>query len=678
MRVRLFVCCLLFACSFAIADVAESFDYAAGSLDGQNGGTGWSSSWRNNFSRNGGIFVVSENGLSYPTVSSSGNAAISPNDGSRFQRDLDVMYDEGLVYVSFLMQCVTSDIDDEYSAIELQSGTDADAGRVFQIGVLRRDDGVDPGAGGNEEFYATVRDSIGGGRLESVKIADLDDNTHRFVIRFDLDTDIANIFVDPTADTVLGTGGIEVALYDGFSFDRIGLARFVGDVDMIVDEITVDYAGIDNVFPTIGQDAIDPDSLVFEWGAPTDPNIASITSYTVHADPNETYMQNNVISEFDYVGTGISGSQTISPASNSLAYNTDYFWRVTANVRYDDNTTGVIESPIWSFRTKLQDNPPSIDDGGDIITSIDLAQDPFEIHAIVEDDGTSPLDIEWQAYEITMEGSLTSKVVFSDFSIANPTITVSEPGTYVLKITATDAVATVSELVELRVYEDGCRAAKAAGTWQANYYDTNGDCIIDINDFAMFAIEWLDSTEMDTPATHTATVIEPVETNALIADVWIGVNGTDVEDLLNSPQYLLAPDFSYQVNGELRGMDIDNNTGQRIRGYIVPPVSGDYIFYISSDDKSRLFVSNDTNPVDTDPALANHIAEVSEYTAVDEWDKLEGQASDPISLVAGQYYYIEILHKELHVDTHVSVGWSTDGGATIEVIPGSALRKSLP
>lgn len=96
-----------------------------------------------------------------------------------------------------------------------------------------------------------------------------------------------------------------------------------------------------------------------------------------------------------------------------------------------------------------------------------------------------------------------------------------------------------------------------------------------------------------------------------------------------------------------------DNFGRRTCGYIVPPVTGTYTFYIASDDQSRLFFSTDTTPVNTNPALSNQIAEVPDpagggngWTNVDEWNKYSEQASAPISLTTGQYYYVEALQKE--------------------------------
>ena len=235
------VLCVLCISAVVNAGVMESFNYVAGDLTDQNGGSGWSSAWRNSYSRNGGNYVVADTGMTHDAVTASGNSAYSPGDGTRYQRDLDAMYEDGTVYLSFLMKCTTS-ADDPYSAVELQSGSDADPGRVFQVGILRKDDGLDPGNGGNAEFYASSRDGVGGGRLDSVKLADFDTETNLFVARFDLAADTAALFFNPDNATDLTNGGIALDLFSGFTFDRVGLANFVGGNGTYIDEL---YVGTD-------------------------------------------------------------------------------------------------------------------------------------------------------------------------------------------------------------------------------------------------------------------------------------------------------------------------------------------------------------------------------------------------------------------------------------------------
>ena len=64
------------------------------------------------------------------------------------------------------------------------------------------------------------------------------------------------------------------------------------------------------------------------------------------------------------------------------------------------------------------------------------------------------------------------------------------------------------------------------------------------------------------------------------------------------------------------------NYGQRVRAFVVPPISGNYTFWIASDDTSDLFISTDETPANE--AL---VAYVSSWTAFEAWNSLPGQQS---------------------------------------------------
>ena len=113
-----------------------------------------------------------------------------------------------------------------------------------------------------------------------------------------------------------------------------------------------------------------------------------------------------------------------------------------------------------------------------------------------------------------------------------------------------------------------------------------------------------------------------------------------------------------------------SNYGSRIRGYICPPLTGDYTFWIASDDNSELWLSSDS-----DPENKTKIAGVNPWTYSREWTKYSSQKSKPISLQAGSQYYVEVLHKEGSVYDNVAVGWQLpDASSTLErPIPGNRL-----
>ena len=103
--------------------------------------------------------------------------------------------------------------------------------------------------------------------------------------------------------------------------------------------------------------------------------------------------------------------------------------------------------------------------------------------------------------------------------------------------------------------------------------------------------------------------------------------------------------------------------GQRLRGFVVPPATGTYLFWIASDDASSLSISTDE-----DPANAAPIAYVAGYTNFREWDREPNQLSAPIPLEAGRRYYMEVLHKEGAGGDNLSVRWQLPSGDIEEPI----------
>ncbi|MBC7921737.1 MAG: hypothetical protein H7Z75_11700 [Ferruginibacter sp.] len=122
--------------------------------------------------------------------------------------------------------------------------------------------------------------------------------------------------------------------------------------------------------------------------------------------------------------------------------------------------------------------------------------------------------------------------------------------------------------------------------------------------------------------------------------------------------------------------EVADNYGSRIRGYLCPPTSGPYVFWIAADDNAELWLSTDDNP-----ANRQRLAAVDGWTRPRQWDKLAGQQSAPRRLEAGRRYYVEALHKEGVGFDNLAVGWRTPTMASVEapvVVPGSALSPFVP
>ena len=114
--------------------------------------------------------------------------------------------------------------------------------------------------------------------------------------------------------------------------------------------------------------------------------------------------------------------------------------------------------------------------------------------------------------------------------------------------------------------------------------------------------------------------------------------------------------------------DIADNYGSRIRGFLCVPASGQYTFWIASNDKSELWLSTDANR-----ANKVRIAHVSGYTGVRQWNRYATQQSEPVALIAGERYYVEALHKEGVGSDHLAVGWQLPDGTMERPVPGIRL-----
>lgn len=144
------------------------------------------------------------------------------------------------------------------------------------------------------------------------------------------------------------------------------------------------------------------------------------------------------------------------------------------------------------------------------------------------------------------------------------------------------------------------------------------------------------------------------EGGSLTQEIWWNLN--DEFDISSIP-FDKAPDDIWETTQFESKTDTGDYYGTRIRGYLCPPVSGKYIFWIASDDNGELYLSTDNTPENK-----QRIAHVIGWTFPREWDKYPQQVSDTIYLESGRKYYIEAVMKEVVGGDHMSVGWQLPNG----------------
>jgi aryl-phospho-beta-D-glucosidase BglC (GH1 family) len=161
-------------------------------------------------------------------------------------------------------------------------------------------------------------------------------------------------------------------------------------------------------------------------------------------------------------------------------------------------------------------------------------------------------------------------------------------------------------------------------------------------------------------------------TGTILREYWLNVSGTTVTSLTSNANYPNNPTGSEQLTSLEGPTNTAENYGSRVRGYVHPPISGAYTFWLASDDYGELRLSTNDSP-----ANATRIAYVEGWTNSREWSKYPSQRSAAITLTAGQKYYLEVLHKEAFGGDNVAVSWQGPGIAQA-VIGGSFLSPFVP
>ena len=194
-----------------------------------------------------------------------------------------------------------------------------------------------------------------------------------------------------------------------------------------------------------------------------------------------------------------------------------------------------------------------------------------------------------------------------------------------------------------------------------------------------YFVDWMDVpqgaytlTAMVTMTDGTTAISPPVEiavelvctaTGTVSREYWIKVKGNSLSRI----PLLSMPDKAHEISAFEASGD-HSRYGERIRGYICPPASGEYVFWIASSGKSELWLSTDT-----DPANKKRIAMVRSETKKRSWDSSPYQRSRPVMLEKGRTYYIEGLHLHKKGDGDLAVGWQLPDGSLERPIAGARL-----
>jgi hypothetical protein len=146
-------------------------------------------------------------------------------------------------------------------------------------------------------------------------------------------------------------------------------------------------------------------------------------------------------------------------------------------------------------------------------------------------------------------------------------------------------------------------------------------------------------------------------------EYWVGIGGNAIGDLTNHPDYPDHPSGRRLLNRLETPREFENDYGARLRGFLHPPVTGEYRFRLSSGGDAELWLGENDRPGDK-----TRLAVVTAGRTGRRQSRSEG-----IELEAGKRYYVELLHKESGRGDYLRVDWWLPGLTEPRVVTGASL-----
>lgn len=162
-------------------------------------------------------------------------------------------------------------------------------------------------------------------------------------------------------------------------------------------------------------------------------------------------------------------------------------------------------------------------------------------------------------------------------------------------------------------------------------------------------------------------VLPENNTGTITMERWDGITGNLISDALGQAKSAAPADVTSRLTNFTTSENL-NNFYVRIRGYLLPPTTGNYVFFITSDDEGELLLSSDASP-----EHARRIDHGLLSGGVNDWSRYANEEPKPISLIAGQRYYIEMRIKNGFAPGYGACGWKLPNGTLERPIPGHRL-----
>jgi hypothetical protein len=168
------------------------------------------------------------------------------------------------------------------------------------------------------------------------------------------------------------------------------------------------------------------------------------------------------------------------------------------------------------------------------------------------------------------------------------------------------------------------------------------------------------------------------QTGGILREWWHGVTGQTIYSLRDDPRFPGRPDRREMAPGFELTVAETNHLGVRIRGYVHPPITGEYRFWLQAEGAHAM----GPEAALPDSAAAQLLLSPSENSSERVLIAQTGgpgasQAPPPIPMVAGRRYYIEAQAIIPKGAFHLAVAWKPPGGSP-QLLTGEFMSAARP
>ncbi len=157
------------------------------------------------------------------------------------------------------------------------------------------------------------------------------------------------------------------------------------------------------------------------------------------------------------------------------------------------------------------------------------------------------------------------------------------------------------------------------------------------------------SVTSSTGHTYVHEIVVETTYRGVLIERYLGIGGSTLGDLEAAASFPDSPDEVEHALTFAGPTDYADSYGSRLTAYVQVPATGDYTFWISSDDQSELNLDGE------------RIAWVDGWTPPEVWTEYASQESELQSLTEGDVVFLEALHKEGGGLDNVAVAWEGPG-----------------